>query len=100
MDPRQANVTADSVEKCCAACGERPECDAFSFDTKAGRCFLIAHAIDRKPADGFVSGFCQKMRAPSSAYGWTVVKGTFEVAVGASSTDLRLDTRIEVAEDC
>ncbi len=45
-----------SLEGCKSACLEDDRCKAFTFNVKAGWCFLKENAGERRPFDGAISG--------------------------------------------
>jgi hypothetical protein len=52
-----ATLKAVSLERCKSACLADTRCQAFTFNLKAGWCFLKDAAGDRHPFDGAISGF-------------------------------------------
>lgn len=55
---KQVSTGATSADECCALCGQRSECNAFTF--VGGTCWMKADAKNRKNNSDAVSGICKK----------------------------------------
>jgi len=60
----QTSAGAASVDECCALCGARSSCHAFTF--VGGTCWMKANDEGRRGSSGAVSGICKKGDPPPS----------------------------------
>ncbi|WP_295399710.1 alpha-2-macroglobulin family protein [uncultured Thiocystis sp.] len=62
-----ATLKEVSLEACKSACLEDARCRAFTFNVKAGWCFLKEDGRDRRPFDGAISGLIAEDATPAPA---------------------------------
>lgn len=61
----QTSGRADTVDDCCAMCGQRSTCNAFTF--VGGTCWMKGNDEGRRSNSGAISGICKRGKQPPSA---------------------------------